>query len=219
MSEKKTPVNGEDQNKYETMIIFHPETGIPGIEKGIKELKDLIGESGGNVWNEDDWGVRELCYKIKNQTKGYYYVMNFNLLPNKLKKVDKYMKLEKDIIRFMIVTVPDVYEVKSIEEYTKEEEKEKAEEKERKEQKIAEENAKKERAVRKPAPKKKEPKKEVEKEVEAPVEAVKSEEAPVKEEVKKEVKEEVKAEKDKKKELDDLDAKLQSIINDSDIIL
>ena len=123
------------------MIIFHPEARTPGDEKGIKELKDLISESGGSVWNEDDWGIRELCYKIKNQTKGYYYVMNFNLLPNKLKKLDKYMKLEKEIIRFMIVTVPDVYEVKSIEEYTKEEEKEKAEEKERKEQKVAEETA------------------------------------------------------------------------------
>lgn len=209
MTKEKSSPSSEDRNKYEVMVIFRPDAGEEGVIKNVKDLKDLIGEAGGDVFYEDNWGSREMAYKIKGQEVGYYYVINFNLLPNKLKKIEKHLKLEKEVLRHMILRVPEKYEVKSLQSYTEEDAKAVKEEQAARAAKTKP-GAIQEKPVqeRKAKPK-----------VETKTEEVKTEETTKEEKPKAEKKAEKVEEKTKKTELDELDAKLQSIINDSDIIL
>lgn len=67
-------------------------------------VKKLTGEDG-KVVKEDLWGVRDLSYPIKKQTKGYYAHFEFNTEPKLVKGLDKSLKLEEDILRYLLVRV------------------------------------------------------------------------------------------------------------------
>ena len=216
-----------EKNKYELMVIIHPDTGTEGAQKKVDELKDLVKEAGGEVWHEEDWGLRELEYKIQRQEKGFYYILNFDLPSDKMKKIDKHLKLEKEFLRGMFLKLPNNYEITPIEDYFYETDEEKEAKKERKEVKKHEKKAKRIGKVEEPAKeepvKEEEPAKEEPVKEETPEEAPKAEapkEAPKEEEKESDEDKEDKEEKARKKQqLDELDEKLKSIINDSDIIL
>lgn len=65
-------------------------------------VKKLVGEDG-KVSKEDLWGVRELSYPIKKQTKGFYAHYEISADPKGAKGLDKTLKLEEDVLRYLIV--------------------------------------------------------------------------------------------------------------------
>lgn len=206
----------EDANKYELMVIINPDIGVDAIKKRLDETRKLLTAEkdgvAGEIFFEDVWGTRDLAYKIKKHDKGYYAVFDFVTDPSMIREMETTLGLETEVIRHMIVRLPGAYQSLN---YAALLEKQAIEEEEKKAAKLAAKNKRplrpgeKPEAVRVPAKAEKVAEKTVEKE------SAKSEE---KVEAKDEVKEEVK-EKPKKKEttLEDVDAKLKSIIDNPDI--
>ena len=211
----------ENFTSYEMMLIVDPTLGDDRTREVIEELKTQIQSLGGAMTFEDFWGSRYLSYKIKKYDKGFYVVLNFNLPPTKLLELSNDLRLNQSIVRFITLKTPKNYEILTLEALEKDAEKYKrvrkedakeGDKEERKEDKI-------ERAPRIAKPKtiEVEKKVEVKEEVkEEPKEEVKVE---VKEEVKEEIKEEPKKKESKITDLDDVDAKLKSIMDDPDISL
>jgi len=78
-------------------------------EKDRKEFLDgvkkkMTGESG-KISKEDLWGARELVYPIKRQSKGFYVHFEFETNPDIARTLDKILKVEEDILRFLLVRV------------------------------------------------------------------------------------------------------------------
>lgn len=76
-------------------------------EKAREELvsamkKKMLGETG-KIGKEDVWGVRDLAYPIQKQSKGYYIHFEFQTDPAIAKTIDKNLKVEEDIIRYLLV--------------------------------------------------------------------------------------------------------------------
>lgn len=71
--------------------------------KGLLDavLKKALGS--GKATKEDMWGVRDLAYPIKKQTKGYYAHFEFETDPALVKDLDKVLKVEEDILRYLLV--------------------------------------------------------------------------------------------------------------------
>lgn len=65
-------------------------------------LKKITGEDG-KVTKEDLWGAKDLAYPIKRQTKGYYAHFEIQTDPKNAKGIDKILKLEEDVIRYLLV--------------------------------------------------------------------------------------------------------------------
>jgi small subunit ribosomal protein S6 len=201
----------EDANKYELMVIINPDIGMDGIKKRLDEIRKLLaakkGDTAGEIFFEDVWGTRDLAYKIKKHDRGFYAVFDFITDPTLIREMENTLTLEPEVIRHMIVRLPGSYQTVNYQALL---EKQAAEEEVRKAEKLA----KKKPAFGKPAVKP--PMRTAEKAVvkEEKVE-VKKEEVEVKEEKAPEKVEE----KPKKKEttLEDVDAKLKSIIDNPDI--
>lgn len=90
-------------NLYYLTLILKPDLE----EKEQKELLDqvkkkMLGEDG-KIEKEDMWGVREFAYPIKRQKKGYYTHFEFQSDPKVIKGLDKNLKLEEDILRYLLV--------------------------------------------------------------------------------------------------------------------
>jgi len=54
---------------------------------------------------EDLWGARDLAYPIKHQTKGWYAHYLFDADPQVAASLDKTLKIEEDILRYLLVRV------------------------------------------------------------------------------------------------------------------
>jgi small subunit ribosomal protein S6 len=205
---------------YELMVIFLSEIGEAAINKELEELKKYISSNEGEVLQEDTWGIRDMAFRIKKQDKGFYYVMNFKLDTAKVGEMQRALVINPTVIRALIVKEPEKYIFRTFAEYQDEEEKAKAIKEEAKREKEAKKNQsgpkprpevkRPERPARTAAPA---PKAEVKEEKKAPVEKAVEEEAPKKAEKK------TKKEAPSKVKLDEVDAKLKSIIDDPDIIL
>lgn len=188
-------------NKYELMVMLNPDMGGDATKKRLDGVRKLIASQKGEVVFEDDWGLRDLAYKIGKHDRGYYYVANFNLDPQEgdLKEIDTTLRLENEVTRHMIVKIPSDIETKTFSQF----EAEAAEEK-------AAWEAEKEKSETKKAVKRVTAKKEAAR----PTETPKGKEEQV-EEVKKASK--VKEDEVKEPSLEDVDAKLKSIIDNPDL--
>ncbi len=92
-------------NSYYLTLVLKPEMD----EKEKKTLLDvmvkkLVGVDG-KVKKEDLWGARELSYPIKRQTKGFFAHFEIEADPKNAKGLDKSLRLEEDILRYLLVRV------------------------------------------------------------------------------------------------------------------
>lgn len=65
-------------------------------------LKKITGEDG-KIELEDLWGVRDLAYPIKGQTKGFYAHFEIQADPKNTKGIDKTFQLEEDVLRYLLI--------------------------------------------------------------------------------------------------------------------
>ncbi len=89
--------------KYELMAIFVPELEEDAVEKEIEKLKQDISSRNGEVEKVDNWGKRKLAYEIKKKKEGTYVVLNFSLPPSEVNNFKNNLKLNENILRFMII--------------------------------------------------------------------------------------------------------------------
>lgn len=206
------------------MVILLPDLGEEQTKKEIEDIKKNIKQSNGEISNEDLWGVRDLTYKIRKQEKGFYFILNFAINPEEIKELEKALILNPKVIRHLLLKTPKNYEIKTLSFYEEEAEKE-AEEKKieakekrlKKPEKVEKKEPKKEEKAEE-KPKKKKTIKVKEEKIEEKAKKKRTEE--VKEVEKEEIPEEKPATKElEKKSLEDIDAKLKSIIDDPDITL
>ncbi len=72
-------------------------------EKERKELLGSITKDFGKLIKEDLWGTRDLSYPIKHQTQAYYAHFEFEAEPQQIPSLDKMVKLNEDIIRYLLI--------------------------------------------------------------------------------------------------------------------
>lgn len=85
-------------NSYYLTLVLKPDLE----EKARKELLDKIKEKVTSK-KEDLWGVRDLAYPIKKASSGFYAHFEIEADPKDAKGLDKILKLEEDIIRYLLV--------------------------------------------------------------------------------------------------------------------
>jgi len=95
------------EKNYEIMLILKKDSSL--AEKGIflKEFTELLKPLEGKAKKEDFWGLRRFAYPIKKSEEGVYTVINFECPADKIKELERKLKLEKEIVRYMITSSND----------------------------------------------------------------------------------------------------------------
>lgn len=102
--------------KYELVLVLQPELLESATEKKLKEFEKFLEDNGGTVDMRDNWGKRKLAYKIGPHTSGTYVAYNVTLPSTFNKELDEHMRIDKDIIRYLHLTLRDDYEYSKLEE-------------------------------------------------------------------------------------------------------
>jgi small subunit ribosomal protein S6 len=87
---------------YETLFVVHPEKGMR-MKELVERFKKVIEGQDGAVAQVDEWGVRDLAYRIEKQSRGYYTLLRYRATGRAVEELERNLKLTDDILRYMTV--------------------------------------------------------------------------------------------------------------------
>jgi small subunit ribosomal protein S6 len=96
--------------EYETTLIVQPEISDEGIETLRDRLDGVLEKGGALRLLYDDLGKRRMAYEIQNFQKGRYVMLQFLDEGGIISDLERALRLEDSVIRFMIVQVNDLVE-------------------------------------------------------------------------------------------------------------
>ena len=88
---------------YENTIVTKQDLAEKEIKVIREKYNELINNSSGKVIKIEEWGLLNLAYKIKNYKKGFYIHFKFEGNKNTLKEIEKKIKIDSTIIRYLTV--------------------------------------------------------------------------------------------------------------------
>lgn len=88
---------------YELVVITPLEGESLGQDGLTKLLETILKKVGGKVQFVEDLGERQLVYRIKGYERGHYLVYEVEAEKNKIKELNKQLKLQKAILRYLII--------------------------------------------------------------------------------------------------------------------
>lgn len=88
---------------YEIVYIFDTVLTEDQVGEKLEKYHKLITDGGGEITAVDQWGKRQLAYPIKKKTSGNYVVVQFTAEAAVLPEVERLLKLDEDLMRYLIV--------------------------------------------------------------------------------------------------------------------
>ena len=88
---------------YELVLILSADLSSENQKKLIEKVKKEIEENKGKLEKKEEWGKKELAYPIKKEKNGIYFCLNLKISPEALLKIDKKLKIEEGVMRYLII--------------------------------------------------------------------------------------------------------------------
>ncbi|MDE1900243.1 MAG: 30S ribosomal protein S6 [Alphaproteobacteria bacterium] len=92
---------------YETIFIARQDVPTTQVEALAKAFTDIIVKDSGSVKKTEQWGLRNLAYRINKNKKGHYVLMNIDAPAAAIAEMERNMGLNEDVLRFMTVRVEE----------------------------------------------------------------------------------------------------------------
>jgi small subunit ribosomal protein S6 len=91
--------------RYETIFILRPDLGESQTKENVKRFEGIVGTNGGELIDTDEWGGRELAYRIKGERRGYYVRLDYVAPEAATHEVERNLKLADSVLRYLSVLV------------------------------------------------------------------------------------------------------------------
>ena len=95
---------------YETVFIARQDVSTAQVETLTEGFATGIKERGGEVKKREYWGLRNLSYRIKKNRKGHYVLMNIDAPAPAVTEMERTMRLNEDVLRYLTVKVETLEE-------------------------------------------------------------------------------------------------------------
>ena len=91
-------------SNYELTYILRPleEANLTATNERINTI---VKNAGGEIVARNDWGRRRLAYPIQKINDGYYSTLYLNLPGAAVRSVERSLRLNDDVLRFLVVRV------------------------------------------------------------------------------------------------------------------
>lgn len=98
------PEKAVKTSRYELVTLYKAELEAK-IEAPLKKVADIVTGNGGKILTEDDWGRRELAYKIAGETHALYRVYSLELPADAPAKISNVLNITDEVIRYLLTKV------------------------------------------------------------------------------------------------------------------
>ena len=94
-------------NNFEVTLLFSPDNSTQNIGKIEETFAKLITDNGGSVINKEEWGLRDIAYKLQEYNKAFYNFYQISIEGNKIQIIKKNLSLNEKILRFLFIKVDE----------------------------------------------------------------------------------------------------------------
>jgi small subunit ribosomal protein S6 len=95
---------------YEHVYLARQDVTAQQVETMTEQLKSVIEAGGGKVEKVEYWGVKSLAYRIKKNRKAHFSLFNIDAPSAAVAEMERQMRINEDIIRFLTVRVDELEE-------------------------------------------------------------------------------------------------------------
>jgi small subunit ribosomal protein S6 len=93
---------------YECVFIARQDIPATQVEALSTTFADIVTAQGGKVLKTEQWGLRNLAYRINKNKKGHYVLLNLDAPPAAVNELERNLRLHEDILRFLSVRVEEL---------------------------------------------------------------------------------------------------------------
>lgn len=93
---------------YENVFIARQDATPQQVEALATQFAGIITAQGGKVTKTESWGLRNLAYRMNKNRKGHYVMMNLDAPAQAVHELERNMRINEDILRFMTVRVDEL---------------------------------------------------------------------------------------------------------------
>ncbi len=90
---------------YETVFIARQDISAKQAEDHAAAFVKIVNDNGGEVKKTESWGLRTLAYRIRKNKKGHYTLIHSDAPFKAIAEMERNMKLNEDVLRFMTVRI------------------------------------------------------------------------------------------------------------------
>ena len=92
-------------NCYEHTIITKQDLSDIQAKNLISKYEDIINKNSGKIVKIEDWGLRNLSIRLKNNRKGFYFHIKFEGIGKTIEKLEETENIDESLIRYLTVRV------------------------------------------------------------------------------------------------------------------
>ncbi len=92
---------------YETVFIARQDMTPAQVDELAANFAKIITDGEGKVVKTDNWGLKTLAYKIQKNKKGYYVLMNIDAPAPAVLEMERQIRLNEDVLRYMTIRVDE----------------------------------------------------------------------------------------------------------------
>jgi small subunit ribosomal protein S6 len=98
-------------NNFEAVVLLSPEISPTIRSSCLDNLEKVITEKSGQIINNEDWGLRDLSYKINHYSKAFYNFYQIEIEGDKIESIKKILNQDENFIRHLFVRVENHQEL------------------------------------------------------------------------------------------------------------
>ena len=95
---------------YEHIFLARQDVSAQQVEELTNALTEVLAAGGGKVTKNEYWGLKSLSYRIKKNRKAHYSLLNIDAPSAAVTEMERQMRINEDILRFMTVRVDELEE-------------------------------------------------------------------------------------------------------------
>jgi small subunit ribosomal protein S6 len=95
---------------YEHVFLARQDMSAQQVDALVEQYKGVIEANGGKVGRVENWGLKSLTYRIKKNRKAHYSLLNIDAPAVAVAEMERQMRINEDILRFMTVRVDELEE-------------------------------------------------------------------------------------------------------------
>jgi len=98
---------------YENVFIARQDISAAQADALADRFAEIVETGGGKVTRRENWGLRSLAFRIRKNRKGHYVMLNIDAPAEAVQELERTMRLDEDVIRYMTIRVDALDEAPS----------------------------------------------------------------------------------------------------------
>lgn len=90
---------------YEHVLLVRQDATPQQVEALVEQMKTVVEGGGGKVGKIESWGLRSLAYRVRKNRKAHYSLLNIDAPWAAVAEMERQLKINEDVLRFMTVKV------------------------------------------------------------------------------------------------------------------